>query len=75
MRARIAAHARWANTTPTQRQRAAEAGQDGLLERFRREVDPDCALTPDARERLARNAQRSHMARLALNSSRKRVPT
>lgn len=65
----IAAHARWAKEDPAVN---AARGQVGLIERFRREVDPDGMLPEAERERRARSAYRAHMSRLALASSKAR---
>ena len=72
LRASIAAHTRWANTSRAERQRLADSGQAGLLRRFAAEIDPDGTLPGDERDRRARNALTAHMKRLALKSSRSR---
>lgn len=72
LRASIAAHTRWANTTAAERQRLADSGQAGLLRRFAAEVDPTGVLSADERERRARNMLAAHMKRLALKSSQAR---
>jgi hypothetical protein len=69
IRARIAAHARWAKEDP---RATAERGQAGLLARFEREVDPDSQLPPAERRRRAESRRREHMARLGLASSKAR---
>ncbi len=71
IRASIAAHTRWSKTPTAERTRQAERGQAGLLARFAAEVDPQGVLTPEERDKLARNAYTAHMKRLALRSSRK----
>lgn len=70
MRARIAALARWSKEDP---QPAARRGQDALMARFVREVDPDNQLPPAERQRRALAARKAHMTRLALASSRARA--
>jgi hypothetical protein len=72
LRASLAAHTRWANTPSAERRRQADRGQAALLARFAAEVDPDGRLSPDERDKLARNAHAAHMKRLALASSRSR---
>lgn len=47
-------------------------GAAGLMERFRREADPDGALPADVRERKALLLRRSHFARLAMASAQAR---
>ncbi len=48
----------------------------GFRERFRRLVDPECALEPEERERRAERAMRAHMLTLSEKSARarRRVP-
>jgi hypothetical protein len=69
-RARIAALTRWSREDPKAH---AERMQEGLMDRFRREVDPDGALPEAERERRATAARRAHMQRLALASSKARA--
>lgn len=73
LRARVAAHERWARTPESERTKTADAGQRGLLARFERQVDPDGVLSPAERIRRAESARRAHMARLALASSQARA--
>jgi hypothetical protein len=40
-----------------------------LLDRFERQVDPDCVLSPEERARRAGNARKAYFARLALRSA------
>ncbi|MEW2382327.1 hypothetical protein AB0873_09575 [Micromonospora sp. NPDC047707] len=70
IRAQIAANTRWSKEDPTA---AAEKAQAGLLEKFRREVDPNNELPEAERERRAQAARRAHMQRLALASSKVRA--
>lgn len=69
MRATIAALARWKNEDPTEN---ARRGQDGLLAKFEREIDPNNELSPVERRRRAVAARREHMVRLAFTRSTKR---
>lgn len=66
----MAAHARWSKEDG---RRNAELGQNGLLERFAREVDPDGSLTPAERHRRAEHARKAHMLRLSLASATARA--
>lgn len=70
MRARIAAQARWSRESGADQ---AKRGQEGLLARFERDVDPDGVLDPVERRRRAESARKAHMSRLALKSSRART--
>jgi hypothetical protein len=70
LRARIAAHASWANTTD--RARRTEAARRAALDRFDRQVDPDQALPPERAQRAA-HARSAYFAALALRSARKRT--
>jgi hypothetical protein len=72
LRASLAAHTRWANTSTAERLRQADRGHAALLAKFATEVDPDGAMTPEERDKLARNRYAAHMKRLALASSRAR---
>lgn len=69
-RARLAAHASWANT-PDPAARTAPA-RSALDARFEREVDPDGVLSSAERARRAEHARKAHFARLALLSSQAR---
>lgn len=71
MRARIAASTRWAKESD--RRAATQAARLAALERFAREVDPNNELDPAERARRAGHAQRAHMMRLALQSSKARA--
>ena len=68
-RARIAALTRWSKEDPKAQ---AQRMQDGMMDRFRREVDPDGTLPAAERERRAVAARKAHMQRLALASSKAR---
>ena len=68
-RARIAALSRWSREDPKAQGRKMQAG---LMDRFRREVDPNGELPEAERERRAVAARRAHMQRLALASSKSR---
>jgi hypothetical protein len=70
MRARIAAHTRWAKTPD--RTAATAAQRQAFLDRFEREVDPDGTLAPDVRAKLAENAKSAHFTRLAMRSAQSR---
>ncbi len=71
LRARLAAHSKWAHTAdPTAATAPARAA---FLDRFEREVDPDDVLTPQERARLAKHARKAYFARLALKSAQARA--
>lgn len=70
IRARIAAHARWSKEDPAPTIARAQAG---LMDKFRRQVDPNNELPAAERERRAESARRAHMQRLALASSKARA--
>jgi hypothetical protein len=69
LRASIAASVRWSGEDPAPN---AARGQAGLIEKFRREVDPEGTLPEAERERRARSALKAHMTRLAFASSKAR---
>lgn len=70
LRARLAAHTKWANTAdPTA---ATQAARDAFMARFLREVDPDGLLPEAERNRRAESARKAYFTRLALASSRAR---
>jgi hypothetical protein len=68
LRARAAAHARWGNTDPAE---ASAAARRRLFERFEAQVPAD-VTDPAERERRAEHLLKSHMALLALASSKAR---
>lgn len=75
LRARIAAHSRWAQENPAVN---AARGQQGLRARFDRQArEAEPGLTDAEYERRGEHLYKQHMARLALASSkaRKRVST
>jgi hypothetical protein len=70
LRARIAAHESWANTSdPAARTAAARAAAES---RFERLVDPDGTMQPAERARRAESARKAHYARLSLAGVRAR---
>jgi hypothetical protein len=66
-RARIAAHASWANTTD--RAARTSPGTAAFLTRFERQVDPDGVLPAESRALMARNARIAYMLQLAERSA------
>jgi len=70
LRARIAAHSRWAKTPD--RTGATAPARTRFLDRFEQDVDPQGTLAPDLRARLAENARRAHFTRMALKSAQAR---
>jgi hypothetical protein len=70
MRARMAAHRRWAKTPD--RTAAMKKANQAFMDRFEREVDPDGTLPPDVRAKLAASARSAYFTELAFKSSRAR---
>ena len=70
LRARLAAHASWANTAD--RAKRTRPAADAFMARFEHEVDPDGLLDADERLQRAASAKRAYFQRLALASSRAR---
>lgn len=68
LRARMAAFAMHAKYGTSGSRRLAKSGQDGLMARFEREVDPSGELPPEERRRRAEQLRRAHMARLTMLS-------
>jgi hypothetical protein len=68
LRARQAAHIRWANTD---RKEASEAQRLRIRARFEAEI-PAEVTDPAERAKRAENALRAHMAKLAFESSKAR---
>lgn len=72
LRARLAAHAGWANTTDrTARTAHGAKASPGSVEYWLSRVDPDGVMTPDNRQKAATSARAAHMARLAFSRSKK----
>ncbi len=69
IRARIAAHARWAKEDP--KAHTAKMRQ-AFEERFLDEVDPDRTLPEAERDRRAEHARKAYYQRLALKSAKAR---
>ena len=70
LRAQLAAHTSWANTS--NRSDRTAAGRQAFLDRFEREVDPDGVLEPLERARRAEHARKAWFAKLALKSAQAR---
>jgi hypothetical protein len=66
LRARIAAHTSWANTTD--RAGRTAAARKAAWDRFDRQVDPDGVLPPEERARRAAHARKAYFTGLALRS-------
>lgn len=64
---RIAAYESWARTTD--RTARTQAGRDGLLARFEREVDPDGVMDPVTRAKAVEAKRSAHYLRLAQKSA------
>ena len=67
-RARIAAHASWANTAD--RAGRTASATSAFMARFERQVDPLGALEPEVRQRMAAHARRAYMLQLAERSAK-----
>lgn len=70
LRARLAAHTRWARTPD--RQAATAKARQANLDRWDRIVDPGGELDPALRSKLAANAKSAHYTRMALKSAQAR---
>jgi len=70
LRARMAAHEKWARTTDRTGETAP--ARAAFLDRFDREVDPEGVLAPAERARRAEHARKAYFTRLAYKSSQKR---
>jgi len=69
LRARVAAHSKWAKTDPVEGTAAARAA---FLDRFSREVDPDGLLPSAERARRAEHARQAYFTKLAFKSAQAR---
>ena len=72
LRASIAVHTRWSNTSAADRRRQADRGHAALLATFAAQVDPDGTLPPDELAKRVENLRRAHMKKLALASAKAR---
>src|SRR3954468_22077324 len=70
-RARIAAHASWANTADRQGRTAPATAS--FLARFEKQVDPLGVLDPEVRTTMALHARRAYMLQLAERSAKARA--
>jgi hypothetical protein len=69
LRARLAAHALHAQVDASEHTAPA---RKAFLDRFDREVDPECVLTPEERTRRAAHARKAYFLGLALKSAEAR---
>ncbi len=69
LRARLAAHTRWAHNDPVEGTAKARAA---FLDRFVDEVDPERILPEPERLRRAASARKAYFTRLALRSAQAR---
>lgn len=67
----LAVHASWAKTVD-RAARTANA-RKAALDRFEREVDPEGALPPEIRAKMAEHARKAYFTRLALKSAQARA--
>lgn len=72
LRAKLAAHSRWANTPEDERREQSRRAREAFDARFEREVDPDGTLPPAERARRAEHARKAYFYRLALKSAKAR---
>lgn len=70
-RARIAAHASWANTEDRQGRTAPATAS--FLARFEKQVDPLGVLDTEIRATMAQHARRAYMLQLAERSAKARA--
>ena len=70
LRARLAAHTSWANTSD--RTARTAAARKAANDRFARQVDPDGTLPPEERAKRAEHARKAYFTALALRSARAR---
>lgn len=66
-RARIAAHASWANTADGTAR--TSPGTKAFLDRFERQIDPEELLPGESRAAMAKHARTAHMLQLAERSA------
>jgi hypothetical protein len=71
LRARLAAHTSWANTSD--RTARTEAARQAAMDKFERQVDPDGTLPPAERAKRAESARKAHFTRMALLSAQARA--
>lgn len=69
LRAKLAAHTRWATEDPVA---GTEKARRAFRDSFENKVDPDGVLHPAERARRAEQARKAHYTRLALKSARAR---
>ncbi len=69
LRARIAAHTKWAHADPVA---GTAPARHAFLSRFEDEVDPEGILSESERRRRAEHAKKAYFTKLALASSRAR---
>ncbi|WP_285752022.1 hypothetical protein [Lentzea sp. NBRC 105346] len=67
LRAQIAAHTSWANTS--NRAARTAAARKAADDRFERQVDPDGVLPPEERAQRAKAARKAHFLRMAAKSA------
>jgi hypothetical protein len=73
LRARLAAHESWSNTeNRSARTKAGHRASPASVEYWEPRVDPEGALTPEARRAAAKSKRDAYMTRLEFNASRAR---
>lgn len=69
MRAKLAAHQRWAKEDP---RNAMKEARRGLESKFERDADPEGVLDPAERHRRAEHLRKAHFLKLSLASAQAR---
>ena len=72
LRARLAAHTRWAQQDSREGTRKA---RDAFRDSFLEKVDPDHVLPEEERQRRAESLRKAHFIKMALASARSRRST
>jgi len=71
LRAQLAVHSSWANTTDG-KARTEPGLKAANVTRFEKLVDPDGVLAPEERARRVEHARKAHIARMAMASAKAR---
>ena len=71
--AQAAINARWSRLPTAERRSATAEARAARMRKYETQVDPEGVLDPDERAKLARQALRSDMQKLALAASKART--
>ncbi|HEU5475723.1 MAG TPA: hypothetical protein VFV67_34210 [Actinophytocola sp.] len=71
LRAKVAAHTMWSNTS--NRAERTAAARKAAHDRFAKQVDPGGVLPPEERAQRAENARKAHFCRMAAASAKARA--